>query len=110
MKRGCTRLFVAWCVLSCVFSTAGLSLAQEKRWEKLSPIERYDAYRRYRKHLNKPREERQRIERQYQKWRSLSEAEKERIRRNYERYRRLSPEEKERFRRKLERWRRTPHP
>lgn len=87
---------------------AHLRFAQE--WPDLSPAERYQTLRNFRRHERLPQERRRDIERRYDRWRHMSPDERERIRQNYQRFRQLPPRERERFERKYKKWRQEGEP
>jgi hypothetical protein len=84
-------------------AVAGPRLAQG--WGELSPREREDAVRNYRRFQQLSPDQRRDAERNYERWRALPPGEKDRIRGNYRRYREMSPEQRREFQRNYERWR-----
>lgn len=78
-------------------------------WYELSPRERSEALKNYRRFQKLPPEKKRNLEERYNQWRQLPTEEKERLRRNYRRYRGMDSDEKEDFSRKYKRWRSRPH-
>ena len=81
----------------------------DQSWYELSPREKSQALKNYKRFQKLPPQKKRELEERYNRWQRLPSEEQERLRRNYRRYRGMDSDEKEDFSRKYKRWRSRPH-